>query len=140
MDAVTRYGIDALTAVRLAREGVTVHADHALVAPNVLRSQALSIVYREVRAGSLAAPEAKRMLDAITTMRIRLLGDRVSRAVAWRIAEQLDWDDTLHAEYVAVAQLQADAFVTLDPGLARAVEGLVTIAPFDALLAPGDAV
>jgi hypothetical protein len=74
------------------------------------------------------------LLDGITTMKIRLLGDRVSRATAWRVAEQLGWDDTVAAEYVAVAKLQADAFVTLDPDLARRVEGVVTLAPFEALL------
>lgn len=134
---MTRFGIDALTAVRLAREGLTVPDEHKLVAPNLLRSQALSLIYREVRRGELAADEARTMLDRITTMRIRLLGDRVSRAVAWRVAEQLGWDDTANAEYVAVAQLQADAFVTLDADLARAVEGIVTIEPFEALLRTG---
>lgn len=65
---------------------------------------------------------------------MRLLGDRVSRAVAWKIAEQLNWDDTTDAEFVAVATLQADVFVTLDDDLARSVEAIVTIAPFDALV------
>jgi len=37
------------------------------------------------------------------------------------------------AEYVARTQLQADAFITLDPELARAVQDLVTVAPIDAL-------
>ncbi len=129
-----RYGIDAVTAVRLVREGIVVPDEHRLVAPNLLRSQALSTIYREVRSGDLSAGDARTMLDRLTTMRIRLLGDRVSRATAWAIAEQLGWDDTATAEYVAVAKLQADAFVTLDANLARAVEGIVTIAPFEALL------
>lgn len=131
---MTRFGIDALTAVHLVREGITAPDEHKLVAPNLLRSQALSLIYREVRRGELGADEARTMLDRLTTMRIRLLGDRVSRATAWKVAEQLGWDDTTNAEYVAVAQLQADALVTLDADLARAVEGIVTLAPFEALL------
>ena len=131
---MTRYGIDAITAVRLVREGLTVPEPHKLVAPNLLRSQALSFIYREVRRGDLAVREAHTMLERLTTMRIRLLGDRVSRATAWKVAEQLGWEDTANAEYVAVAQLQADAFVTLDADLAQAVAGIVTIAPFEALL------
>lgn len=107
---------------------------HQLVAPNLLRSQVLSLIYRQARRGDLSADEARAMLDRLTTMRIRLLGDRVSRAVAWRVAEQLGWDDTANAEYVAVAQLQADAFVTLDANLARAVDGIVRVAPFESLL------
>lgn len=131
---MTRFGIDALTAVRLVREGITAPEHHQLVAPNLLRSQALSIIYREVRSGTLGADDAHAMLEGITTMRIRLLGDRVSRTVAWRIAEQLGFEDTADAEYVAVAQLQADAFGTLDDRLARAVAGIVTIAPVEAIL------
>jgi predicted nucleic acid-binding protein len=131
---MTRYTIDAPAAVRLVREGLTVAAEHKLVAPSLLRSQALSLLYREVRRGETAKADARALLDGITTMRIRLLGDRVSRAAAWRVAEQLDWDDTVTAEYIAVAQLQADAFVTLDAELARRVEGVVTLAPFEALL------
>ena len=133
---MTRFGIDAPVAVRLAREGVIVSDDHQLVAPNLLRSQALSMIYRSVRAGETSASDARVLLDGITTMRVRLLGDRVSRGTAFRIAEQLGWDDTADAEYVAVAQLQADAFVTLDADLARSVEGIVTLAPYEALLTP----
>jgi len=133
---MTRFGIDAGVAVRLVRDGVTVSDVHQLVAPNLLRSQALSMIYRSVRAGETSASDARVLLDGITTMRVRLLGDRVSRGTAFRIAEQLGWDDTADAEYVAVAQLQADAFVTLDADLARSVEGIVTLAPYEALLTP----
>lgn len=135
-DIMTRYAIDAQTAIRLARENLTVHDEHKLVAPNLLRSQTLSLVYHAVRRRELGDAEAHAILDAITTMRIRLLGDRVSRAVAWQVAEQFDWDDTADAEYVAVARLQADALVTLDAGLAAQVDGFVTVAPFEALFTP----
>lgn len=39
----------------------------------------------------------------------------------------------LHAEYVALTQLQADAFVTLDGELARSVEGIVETEAINAL-------
>jgi len=131
---MTRFAIDVLTALRLVREDIVVSEAHRLVAPNVLRSRVLSHLYREVRHGALSREEAREQLDRLTSMRVRLLGDRVSRAVAWEVAEQLDWDDTANAEFVAVAKLQADAFVTLDDDLARQVDGVVTIAPFEALL------
>jgi predicted nucleic acid-binding protein len=130
---MTRFAIDALTAIRLVREGSVVPDEHRLVAPKSLQAQAMSLLYRQVRAGDLSSGEAKTILDGITTMRIRLLGDRVSRATAWRIAEQLDWPDTTEAEYVAVAQLQADALVTLDDVLASQLAGIVELAPFEAL-------
>lgn len=132
---MTRFGIDALTAIRIARESVAVPESHKLVAPNRLPSDAMSVLYRAAREGNESAAEARRILDGITTMGIRLLGDRVSRATAWRVAEKLGWDDTTRAEYVAVAQLQADAFVTLDPELAMAADGVVSLAEFGAITA-----
>ena len=132
---MTRFGIDALTAIRIAREGLAVPESHKLVAPNRLPSDAMSLLYRAVREGNETAEEARRILDGIRTMGIRLLGDRVSRATAWRVAEKLGWDDTTRGEYVAVAQLQADAFVTLDPELALAVDGVVPLADFGAIIA-----
>ena len=52
-------------------------------------------------------------------MPIRLLGDAVLRRRAWEVTDQLGWASTYNAEYVALAQLQADAFVTLDAELAQ---------------------
>ena len=45
----------------------------------------------------------------------------------------MGWAETYTAEYIALTQLQADAFVTLDAELARSVEGVVATAPIDAL-------
>ena len=130
---MTRYAIDALTAIRLVRERAAVASTHQLVGPKALQSRALSLVYGQVRRGELDREEAVAVLDGITTMKIRLLGDRVSRGLAWKLAEQLDWDDTADAEFVSVAKLQADAFVTLDPVLAARVADVVTVAPYEAL-------
>jgi len=130
---MTRYAIDAATAIRIVREGVVVHPSHQLVAPKSLHSDALSTLYREVRGGGLGEREARGILDGITTMKIRLLGDRVSRATAWKVATRLDWNDTARAEYVAVAELQADAFVTVDTAFATELDGVVPLAPFEAL-------
>lgn len=51
----------------------------------------------------------------------------------WDVAEQLGWAETYDAEYVALTQLQADAFITLDAELARSVEGIVATASINAL-------
>jgi len=85
---MTRFGIDALTAIRLAREGVVIAKEHSLVAPTLLRSQALSLLYRAVREDGLDSKEARATLDGITTMSIRLLGDRVSRIACHRLAHR----------------------------------------------------
>jgi predicted nucleic acid-binding protein len=98
-----------------------------------LRSQTLSALHEAVHRVELAPDVALERLDRIWAMKIRLLGDAVLRRKAWRLAEQLGWAGTYDAEYVALTQLQADAFVTLDAELARQVEGIVTTAPIDAL-------
>jgi predicted nucleic acid-binding protein len=94
----------------------------------------LSLLYQSVRRGDVTQADANRRLDYVRGLRIRLLGDRVLQRAAWSLAEELGWDDTFDAEYVALARLQADAFVTLDAGLARSVQGLVTLAAPEALL------
>jgi predicted nucleic acid-binding protein len=132
---MTRYAIDPSTTLRIIREGVVVSDAHQLVAPNALRSQVMSSLYALTRSGEINASEARALLDRLTELRIRLLGDRMSRGTAWRLATKLGWDDTAPAEYIAVAQLQADALVTLDDNLAQRADGLVPLAPFEALTA-----
>lgn len=130
---MTRFVIDAPAAIRIVREGIDVK--HDLVAPSVLRSQALALIHASVRAGETSRKDALLQLDGITSMRIRLLGDRVSRGTAFRLALEHDWPDTTHAEYIAVTRLQADALVALDPVLAAAAAGLVPLADWGALAA-----
>ncbi|MEU8297972.1 hypothetical protein AB0C04_11875 [Micromonospora sp. NPDC048909] len=130
---MTRYVIGPEVALRLARDEAVISAEHQIVAPTLLRSQLLSLLYQAVRRGDMSRKDADRALDYVRGLRIRLLGDRVLQSVAWKIADQLGWPDTLTAEYVALTQLQADAFITLDAELAQAVQGLVTTAPIEAL-------
>jgi predicted nucleic acid-binding protein len=130
---VTKYVIGPDVALRLATTESVISDEHRLLAPTLLRSQLLSMLYRLVRDGELTRKDAERRLDYVRGLRIRLLGDRVLQNVAWKLAEQLGWPDTLDAEYLALTQLQADAFITLDAELARVAQGLVAIAPVEAL-------
>ncbi|WP_219417404.1 type II toxin-antitoxin system VapC family toxin [Pseudonocardia nigra] len=130
---MTRYVIGPDVALRLAHGRAVIPDEHRLLAPTLLRSQVLSLMYRAVRRGELSRDEAEHQLNHVRGLRIRLLGDRVLQNVAWKVADQLGWPDTSEAEYVALTQLQADAFITLDARLAHAVEHLVAIAPVEAL-------
>jgi predicted nucleic acid-binding protein len=130
---LTRFVVDAGVVLHLASEEIEVSAAHKLLAPTLLRSQTLSVLHEAVQRGELPAGVARERLAQIGQMKIRLLGDGVLRRRAWDIAEQLGWASTYDAEYVALTQLQADAFVTLDAKLARSVEGVVTTASIDAL-------
>jgi predicted nucleic acid-binding protein len=121
-------------ALRLASESAVVRDEHQLLAPTLIRSQVLSMLFRAVQGGKMRKKEADRCLDYVRGLHIRLLGDRSLQDTAWKIAERLGWPDTLAAEYVALTQLQADALVTLDARLANAVKGIVRVAPYKALL------
>ena len=128
-----KFVVDCGVVLQLASEEIEVPTEHELLAPTLLRSQTLSALHEAVHRGDLEPDVALDRLNRIWAMRIRLLGDAVLRRVAWRIAEQLGWAETYDAEYVALTQLQADAFVTLDADLARRVEGIVPTATIEAL-------
>jgi predicted nucleic acid-binding protein len=130
---MTRYVIGPDVAIRLAHDQAVIGDEHQILAPTLLRSQLLSLLYQAVRRGEMTRKDAERRLDYVRGLRIRLLGDRVLQNVAWKVADQLGWSDTYDAEYVALTQLQADAFITLDGQLAHAVKDLVTVATIEAL-------
>jgi predicted nucleic acid-binding protein len=132
---VTRFVIDAPTLLRLVDDERPLGAGHQLVAPNIVRSQALTLLLQAVRDGDMTESVALERHVRLTELKMRLLGDRVSRRTAWKIARERGWDTTYDAEYFAICQLQADAFVTVDQEMAAKADGLVTLAPFDALFA-----
>jgi predicted nucleic acid-binding protein len=134
---MTRFVVDAHAALHLVRAGVEVASEHELLAPTLLRSQTLSIQHAAVHRGELPADVARDELARLWQLPIRLLGDAVLRRNAWEIADRLGWGETYDAEYVALARLQADAFVTLDDELARSVSGIVATAPIEALQRAG---
>ena len=125
---MARYALDAPTLLHLVTAQVTVSPEHRLVAPNALRSQALALLLGAVRRGDLSEAAALEQHERLTEVKVRLLGDRVSRRTAWRIAREQGWDSLEDAEVLAVARLQADALVTVDPRLAARAVGLVPLA------------
>jgi predicted nucleic acid-binding protein len=131
---MTRYVVDPGAVLHLAAQEVRVSSRHELLAPTLLRSQTLSNLHEAVHRGELSTDVARERLGRIGRMKIRLLGDAVLRRRAWELADQLGWASTYDAEYIALTQLQADAFVTLDKKLARSVEGIVATASIDALV------
>jgi len=130
---MTKFVVDAGAVLHLASEEVEVSDAHKLLAPTLLRSQTLSALHEAVQRGEIPAEVARNRLARIRGMRIRLLGDAVLQRRAWELADQLAWASTYDAEYVALTQLQADAFVTLDKKLARSLKGIVATASIDAL-------
>jgi predicted nucleic acid-binding protein len=130
---VTRFVVDCETLLRIAAGEIEVAAEHQLVAPALIRSQALSALYEAARRGEITRAEGLERALRMNSLKVRFLGDKVLQQQAWRVAEQLGWETTYAAEYVALTTLQADVFVTSDRKLAKAVSGLVETATPDAL-------
>lgn len=130
---MTRYVIGPDVAIHLAGEEAVIPDGHNMLAPPLLRSQMLSLLYQAVRRGEITKEDAERRLFYARGMRIRLYEDHILQNAAWNVADQLGWSDTFDAEYVALTQLEADALITLDRQLADAAKNLVTVAPIEAL-------
>jgi predicted nucleic acid-binding protein len=130
---MTRFVIDAPTLLHLVAEGVRLSPAHQLVAPQLLRSQALQLLFDAVRRQELTEEEALDRHDEMTRLKVRLLGDRVSRRVAWQIAREHGLGSTADAEYLALTRLQADLFVTVDPAARARADGIVPLGAVDQL-------
>jgi predicted nucleic acid-binding protein len=130
---VTRFVVDCDTLLRIATGEIEVAAGHQLVSTTLVRSQTLSALYQAARRGEISAADGLERVTRINSLKVRFLGDKVLQRTAWRIADQVGWETTYDAEFVALTQLQADVFVTSDRELARAVSGLVKTTSIDAL-------
>jgi predicted nucleic acid-binding protein len=130
---MTKFVVDASAVLHMASTEIEVLPEHKLLAPTLLRSQTLSALHEAVHRNEIPADLARLHLARIGRMPIRLLGDSVLRRRAWELADQLGWASTYNCEYVALTQLQADAFITLDSELARTVKGIIATASIDAL-------
>lgn len=130
---MARYAIDAPTLLHLVADDVDVSSTHQLVAPSLIRSQALTLLLAAVQHGEITDEVALERHERLTGIKMRLLNDRVSRRTAWKLAREHGWATTFDAEYLAVCKLQADALVTIDQELIGKARGVVPLAPLDAL-------
>ena len=130
---MTRFVVDCDTLLGIAAGEIEVAPGHQLLAPTLVRSQALTALYEAARRGEISAGDGLERVTRINSLKVRFLGDKVLQRTAWRIADQLGWETTCQAEFVALTQLQADAFVTSDRELAQSVSGLVETATIEAL-------
>lgn len=130
---MTRFAIDAATLLDLMLDGRAMPPRHQLVAPNSIRSRALDLLLAAVDRQELSEQRALELHERLTMQKMRLLGDRVSRRVAWNIAREACLESVRDAEYVAVARLQADALIAGDPAVVALAADTVQRAPFDAL-------
>ena len=130
---MARYAIDALTLLHVVDRDLRLHRGHQLVARNDIRSEALELLLRDVVRGDRQEREALEVHRRMTEVKMRLLGDRVSRGRAWKLARQHGWD-TLRDADLSIALLQADALVTVDPHLSAKADKILPVAPIQVLL------
>lgn len=116
----------AATALCLAEGGFDL-AGAQLLAPILLRSEALSALqgmqWRREISGELAERASERLLTAP----IRLVRRTDIYREAMRVASGLGWAKTYDAEYIALALLEGAPLLTLDTRLARRARDLVEI-------------
>lgn len=94
---MTRFVVACDVVIRLASEEFAVAEEHELLAPTLLRSQALSALHEAVHRGEVSDELAAERLARVNAMPIRLLGDAVLRRRAWKVADELGWADTYDA-------------------------------------------
>lgn len=131
---MTRFVIDADVLLGIADGSIPVADEHQLVAHGAIRSEVLAHLYASVRRGEVDRKVARELVVRMTEVKVRLLNDRGSRDMAWRIAEAEGWDEIgVEAEMAAITRLQGDAFVTRDRDRARRLKGIVPLAPVEDL-------
>ena len=131
---MTRFVIDPGSALRIVEEAIEPAASHRLLAPTLLRSQVLDLLYSRVRSGQLTEEAGLDLNARFGKLKVRYLGDAVLRRRAWALAARTGMGSTFLAEYLALVQLQADALITEDRELAAKAKGLVPVEPLSALL------
>jgi hypothetical protein len=76
---VTRLVVDCDTLLRIAADEIEVAPEHKLVAPTLVRSQALSALYEAARRGEISAAQG---IERVTP--ISWVGRRRSTPNSWR--------------------------------------------------------
>ena len=95
---MTRFVVDCETLLRIAAGEIEVADGHQLVAPTLVRSQALAALYQAARRGEVSAAEGIERVTRINSLKVRFLGDKVLQRKAWKVADQMGWGTTFDAE------------------------------------------
>ena len=107
-----------------SRDGFDVFGAEELIAPPLLWSESRSALHEALVRREISPVQALRTLEALDRAPIRARALRRLSRRAWDLANEMGWAKTYDAEYVALAQLLACRFVTLDARLHRAAARL----------------
>ena len=79
---MTRFVVDAMTAIRLVEHDVEIAKGHELLAPTLIRSQTLALLHGAAHRGEISSSVALEGLEWVGRPEMRLLGDLVMRRKA----------------------------------------------------------
>jgi predicted nucleic acid-binding protein len=113
--------LDASAALQaaLSAKGFDLLRGETLVAPPLLRSEAVSALHEMAWRGEISAALARRTLDRLLVAPITRKRPRRLAREAWKVADALGWAKTYDAEYVALARLLDCRLLTIDARLKR---------------------
>ena len=79
---MTRFVVDADTLLGIAAGEIEVAAGHQLLAPTLVRSQALAKLFGAARRGEISDAEGMERVTRINSLKVRFLGDKVLQRTA----------------------------------------------------------
>jgi predicted nucleic acid-binding protein len=97
---------------------------HKLVAPQLMVTEASSVLHEMAWRGEITKPRATTMLARLLKAPVEIrMPDELIEA-AWNVANELGWAKTYDAHYVALARLLQCRLVTIDERMLRGVARL----------------
>jgi predicted nucleic acid-binding protein len=85
-----------------------------LIGPELLWSEATSVIHEQAWRGVVTAAEGAALLSAVDSAPVAVRRPRELRRRAWEIADRMGWAKTYDAEYCALAELLGTTLVTTD--------------------------
>jgi predicted nucleic acid-binding protein len=103
----------------LTQAGFDALPGHQLVAPPLVRAEALSVLHAMHWRAAISQRVVDTALDRLETAPVKITEPKGLAREAWRVAEEFGWKKTYDAEYVALARLLDCRLLTLDGRLRR---------------------
>jgi predicted nucleic acid-binding protein len=97
---------------------------HKLLAPQLMVTEASSVLHEMAWRGEITKPRAKTMLKRLIKAPVEIRTPENLIQAAWDVADELGWAKTYDAQYVALAQLLKCRLLTIDERMLRGVTRL----------------